>query len=174
MIRRAFTMRLKPGAMAEYRKHHDNIWAELVAEVRRSGIATITTFEADPVLFLFSEITDEGAWNRLWTSDVHRRWGEVMEPLMHFKDGVVDAGELREIFRLDTGLGKKGGKKKGARKAAKAAKKVAKAVKKAVKEAARKSPAKPAKKAPAKKAAVRKVAKKPAARKPAKKAAKGK
>ncbi|MCC7264607.1 MAG: L-rhamnose mutarotase [Candidatus Latescibacteria bacterium] len=171
MIRRAFTMKLKPGAMAEYKRHHDEIWAELVAEVRRSGIATITTFEADPVLFLFSEITDEGAWNRLWTSDVHRRWGEVMEPLMHFKDGVVDAGELREIFRLDTGLGKKGGKKKGARKAAKAAKKVAKAVKKAVKEAARKLPAKPAKKAPAKKKA---AAPKAPAKKPAKKAGKGK
>jgi len=157
MIRRAFTMRLKPGAMAEYRKHHDNIWAELVAEVRRSGIATITTFEADPVLFLFSEITDEGAWNKLWTSDIHRRWGEVMEPLMHFKDGIVDFGELREIFRLDTGLGK--------------------AKKPAVKKAAqKKAPAKkkaPARKAAKKKAPAKKVAKKPA-KKPAKKAARRK
>lgn len=172
MIRRAFTMRLKPGAMAEYKKHHDHIWPELVAEVRRSGIATITTFEADPVLFLYSEITDLEAWNRLWTSDVHRRWGEVMEPLMHFKDGIVDFGELREIFRLDTGLGKKKGKKKGAKKAAKAAKKAAKAAKaakKAVKEAARKAPAQAAKKAPAKKAV-----KKAPAKQPAKKAAKRK
>lgn len=148
MIRRAFTMRLKPGAMAEYRKHHDHIWAELVAEVRRSGIATITTFEADPVLFLFSEITDLGAWNRLWTSDIHRRWGEVMEPLMHFKDGVVDFGELREIFRLDTGLGKKPGKKKVAKKAVK--------------------------KAPAKKAPAKKAVKKAPAKKSAKKAARRK
>ena len=107
MIRRAFTMRLKPGAMAEYKKHHDNIWPELVAEVRRSGIATITTFEADPVLFLISEITDLGAWNKLWTSHVHRRWGEDMEPLMHFKDGIVDFGELLEIFRLETNAGKR-------------------------------------------------------------------
>ena len=155
MIRRAFTMRLKPGAMAEYKKHHDNIWAELVAEVRRSGIATITTFEADPVLFLISEITDLGAWNKLWTSDVHRRWGEVMEPLMHFKDGIVDFGELREIFRLDTGLGKK----KPA---------VKKAAKKPVKKAAAK---KAAKKAPAKKAVAKKKA---PAKKPAKKAARRK
>lgn len=163
MIRRAFTMRLKPGAMAEYRKHHDNIWAELVAEVRRSGIATITTFEADPVLFLFSEIEDLDAWNKLWTSDVHRRWGEVMEPLMHFKDGIVDFGELREIFRLDTGLGKKKGKKgtkKGAKKEAK------KAAKKAAEQAAKPAPAKKSsKKAPAKKAPTKKPAKKAARRK---------
>ena len=173
MIRRAFTMRLKPGAMAEYRKHHDNIWPELVAEVRRSGIATITTFEADPVLFLFSEIEDLEAWNRLWTSDVHRRWGEVMEPLMHFKDGIVDFGELREIFRLDTGVGKKKGKK-GAKKAAK--KEAKKAAKKAAKQAAKPAPTKPApaKKTPAKKAPAKKAIKKAPAKKPAKKAAKRK
>ena len=59
MIRRTFTMRLKPGALAEYTRNHNEIWPELVEEIERSGIATITTFEQDPVLFLFSEITDE-------------------------------------------------------------------------------------------------------------------
>ena len=78
MIRRAFTMRLKPGAMAEYKRHHDQIWPELVAEIERQGIASISTFERDPDLFLFSEIRDPEAWNRLWSSDIHRRWGEVM------------------------------------------------------------------------------------------------
>ena len=48
MIRRAFTMRLKPGGLAEYRRHHDQIWPELVAEIERQGIGQITIFEADP------------------------------------------------------------------------------------------------------------------------------
>ncbi len=56
MIRRAFTMRLKPGGLAEYRRHHDAIWPELVAEIERQGIGQITIFENDPVLFLYSEI----------------------------------------------------------------------------------------------------------------------
>src|SRR5262245_36936493 len=102
MIRRAFTMRLKPGAMKEYRHHHDNLWPELFREIGKSGIAQITTFEADPVLFLYSEIYDEDAWNKLWTSEIHRKWGEVMEPLMNFKNGIVDFGELREIFHVET------------------------------------------------------------------------
>lgn len=107
MIRRAFTMRLKPGALAEYKRHHDEIWPELVEEAERCGIATITTFEQDPVLFLFSEITDEGAWDRLWHSEIHRRWAKVMEPYMLFReDGIVDSGELREIFRCETPAGK--------------------------------------------------------------------
>ena len=33
MIRRAFTMRLQPGKLAEYKHFHDNVWPELVAEI---------------------------------------------------------------------------------------------------------------------------------------------
>ena len=74
-----------------------------MAEIERSGIASITTFRNGDNLFLVSEINDEAAWDRLWTSDVHRRWAEIMEPLMHLKpDGMVDAGELQEIFHVET------------------------------------------------------------------------
>jgi L-rhamnose mutarotase len=107
MIRRAFTMRLKPGGLAEYKKHHDNIWADLVAEIEKSGIAQITIFENDPVLFLYSEIYDEQAWDKLWHSAVHDRWGEIMNPLMMFRDdGIVDSTEVREVFHLETNAGK--------------------------------------------------------------------
>lgn len=123
MIRRAFTMRLKPGALAEYKRYHDEIWPELVKQIEKDGIAHISTFERDPDLFLFSEIRDEKAWDRLWNSDIHKKWGEVMERFMHFKDGKVDFGELREIFHLETGPGKK--KRGGARRSA-GKKKVAK------------------------------------------------
>ena len=103
MIRRAFAMRLKPGGLEEYRRHHAEIWAELVAEIERQGIGQITIFEDDPQLFLYSEITDEDAWDRLWHSEVHDRWGEIMNPLMVFNDeGIVDSSELREVFDLHT------------------------------------------------------------------------
>ena len=102
MIRRAFTLRLKPGALAEYKEHHDNIWPELVEEIERQGIARMTAFEADPVIFYYSEIADEEAWNRLWATEVHDRWGEMFKPLIDFgDDDVVDAGALTEIFHLE-------------------------------------------------------------------------
>jgi L-rhamnose mutarotase len=101
MIRRAFTMRLKPDALAEYKRHHDNIWPELVLEIERAGIASITTFQRGLDLFLVSEITDEEAWDRLWNSAVHKRWAEVMEPLMYLRDdGIVDASVLTEVFHI--------------------------------------------------------------------------
>lgn len=106
MIRRAFTMKLKPGATDEYIRHHDSIpaaWSELVNEIRTSGIAQITTFQSGLNLFLYSEIADKGAWDRLWNSEVHRRWAQLMEPLMHLdENGIVEAGELTEIFHLET------------------------------------------------------------------------
>lgn len=106
MIRRAFTMRLKPGALATYRQHHDEIWDELVSEIERQGIAQLTIFEADPVLFLYSEITDEQAWDRLWHSEVHDRWAELMHPLMDFNaEGIVDSRDLNEVFNLRTSAG---------------------------------------------------------------------
>ncbi len=111
MLRRAFTMKLKPGARADYIRHHDSIptrWQALVAEIERCGIARITTFASAgdaPQLFLYSEILDEGAWNKLWDSAIHREWGTLMEPLMQFKDGKVDASPLTEIFRLETPAG---------------------------------------------------------------------
>lgn len=106
MIRCAFTMRLKPGGFEEYKHHHDRIWGELVEEIERSGIAQITTFRSDSTLFLYSEIADPEAWSRLWSTDVHRRWAAVMEPLMHIgEDGVVEFSELPEIFHLETPAG---------------------------------------------------------------------
>jgi L-rhamnose mutarotase len=110
MIRRAFTMRLKSGAFSEYKRHHDNIWPDLVREIEASGIAQITTFRSGDSLFLYSEILDEAAWDRLWGSEVHRRWATVMEPLMFLKpDQTVDFGELTEIFHVDTPAGKGAG-----------------------------------------------------------------
>ena len=104
MIRRAFTMRLQAGKLAEYKHFHDNVWPQLVAEIERSGIATMTIVENDPVLFLYSEIVNEDAWDKLWHTKIHDKWSEeAMNPLMFFRDdGIVDSSSLREIFHLDT------------------------------------------------------------------------
>lgn len=106
MKRVAFVMRLKAGGLAEYQRHHDSIWQELVDEIEKSGIAQITIFENDPMLVLYSEVYDEDAWNKLWGSEVHDRWGEIMNPLMHFNaEGIVDSTAVREIFHLETKAG---------------------------------------------------------------------
>src|SRR5262245_32322997 len=81
-IRRAFTLRLKPASFARYKEYHDNIWPELVREIQNCGIAQITTFENDLQLFLYSEIYDKNAWDKLWNSKIHDEWAKCMELLM--------------------------------------------------------------------------------------------
>jgi L-rhamnose mutarotase len=161
-------MRLKPGALDEYRRHHDNLWPELAAEIERAGIGSITTFQRDLDLFLVSEIQDESAWDNLWNSEVHRRWAEVMQPLMHLRDdGIVDADQLAEIFRFEIPTNgpaaqpapKKAIKKKARKAARPAAKAKKKAAGKPAKKAARKTARKAAKKPVAKSAKKRSRAK---------------
>jgi L-rhamnose mutarotase len=97
-------MRLKPGGLEGYRKHHQEIWQEMVDEIRRSRIGQITIFEDDPMLVLYSEIADEQAWDRLWATEVHSRWGAVMDDYMAVDEsGAPIFGELREVFHLETG-----------------------------------------------------------------------
>ena len=109
-IRRAFIMRLKPNSLDEYIDHHNTLrekWPALAEEIEKSGIASITIFEQDPVLVLVSEIYDEEAWDKLWHSQIHDEWGSVMNPLMHYReDGIVDSSPLNEVFRFETNAGK--------------------------------------------------------------------
>jgi L-rhamnose mutarotase len=70
----------------------------------------MTAFEADPVIFSYSEILDEGAWDRLWHTEVHDRWGELFKSVIAFNDeGIVEAGDLRQIFHLETKAGEAAG-----------------------------------------------------------------
>ena len=103
MTRRAFRMRLKPGGLQEYKRHHDEIWPELVAAIEAAGIAQITIFENDPDLVLYSQMRDEEAWNRLWATEVHARWGDMLRPYMAIGEGgAPEVSELRELFHLET------------------------------------------------------------------------
>jgi L-rhamnose mutarotase len=100
-IRKAFVLKLKPGALDDYIYWHDNIWPELQQEIASQGIAEISLFQLDDMIFLHSRVSDPEAWTRLWDSDVHRRWGELMNPLMHYRDdGIIDSRELREIWHF--------------------------------------------------------------------------
>ena len=101
MLRRAFLLRLKDNSLTEYQYHHDQVWPELVAEIEASGIASITLFEQEPLIFLFSEIFDPEAWEKLWCSEVYERWAKLMQPLVFFnEDGTVEMTELKEIWRV--------------------------------------------------------------------------
>ena len=55
--------------------------------LKESGIFSIRTFEVNPtLLFLFAEVTDNNAFEKLWNTEAHKEWVEVMEPLMELNE----------------------------------------------------------------------------------------
>jgi len=106
MLRHAFTMKLRPGAFAEYKRMHDELWPDLFAAIEESGVATMTIFEVDPEhLVLYSEIRDEETWGKLRGSEVHQRWTDALRELFVLNDeGAPDVGDMREIFHIQTSV----------------------------------------------------------------------
>jgi L-rhamnose mutarotase len=104
-IRKAFLLKLKPGALDTYIYWHDNIWPDLKQEIARQGITEITLYQIDDLVILHSTVSDPAAWDKLWDTEIHRRWAsELMDPLMHYRDdGIIDARELREIWHFEPG-----------------------------------------------------------------------
>lgn len=54
MTRNAFTMKLKSGFEAEYKKRHDEIWPELSELLSGSGICEYSIFLDEETLTLFA------------------------------------------------------------------------------------------------------------------------
>lgn len=103
MIRSASRMRLKPGGFAEYKRHHDEIWPELVAEMERQGIRQVTIFHLEPELFLYAEAADPASWERMLATDVQHRWTRLMVNFLEQNpDGSAEVRPLEEIFHLLT------------------------------------------------------------------------
>lgn len=104
MQRHAFKMKLKPGAVAEYKKHHDEIWPELVGELRAAGISDFSIFLDEETLTLFAvqKLADENHADDLSKNPVMRKWWDFMAPLMETNsDHSPVVKPLREIFYLD-------------------------------------------------------------------------
>jgi L-rhamnose mutarotase len=104
MKRRAFTMKIKPGCEAEYRRRHDEIWPELVEAIRQAGISDYSIFleRETGTLFAVQKLADDHSAFDLPQNPVVRRWWDSMAPLMDVHpDHAPVCGELTEVFHLD-------------------------------------------------------------------------
>lgn len=96
-------MKLKPGLRAEYQKRHDEIWPELTALLRSSGIRNYTIFldEETDTLFAVQELSGESS-QELGSQEIVKRWWAYMADIMDANpdNSPVSAG-LVEVFHLD-------------------------------------------------------------------------
>ena len=104
MERVGFTMRLLPGAEAEYRRRHAAVWPEMLAALRAAGARDYSIFIRDDDLFAYLEVEDFGAFRAAMAANpVNDRWQADMASLI---DPLTDPAtgfhrRLDEVFHLD-------------------------------------------------------------------------
>ena len=104
MIRNAFTMKLKPGNVEEYRKRHDEIWPELSKAHTDAGIFDYSIYfdEETLTLFAFQKLTDDNAADKLKHLEIVQRWWDHMADLMEVhSDNMPVFKPLGEVFHMD-------------------------------------------------------------------------
>ncbi|MBE7171205.1 MAG: L-rhamnose mutarotase [Williamsia sp.] len=103
MARIAFKMQLFRGQEAEYLKRHDEIWPELQALLKETGISQYSIF-LDPVtlaLFGVMEAEDPARLDRLPEQPVMQKWWHYMSDIMESNpDHSPVSVPLQEVFYL--------------------------------------------------------------------------
>jgi L-rhamnose mutarotase len=83
VCRYAWVAEVRPGYEEEYRRRHDEIWPEMVEALREAGVRNYSIFRHGLTLFGYFETDDlEHTQRYLANSEVNRRWGESMVPVM--------------------------------------------------------------------------------------------
>jgi len=104
MERVGFTMRLLPGAEAEYRRRHAAVWPEMLAALKAAGARDYSIFIRDDDLFAYLEVEDFGAFRAAMAANpINDRWQADMASLI---DPLTDPAtgfhrRLDEVFHLD-------------------------------------------------------------------------
>jgi L-rhamnose mutarotase len=104
MERVGFTMRLLPGAEAEYRRRHAAVWPEMLDAPRAAGVRDYTIFLDGDRLFAYLVVADFDAFRTaMAAAEVNDRWQAGMAALI---DPLTDPAtgfhrRLDEVFHLD-------------------------------------------------------------------------
>jgi L-rhamnose mutarotase len=101
----AFRLRVKPERLAEYKQLHQDVWPELLADMRSASIRNYSIFADGPELFGYLECDDwSTAAEALSRSDANRRWQELMRDYLATPvdpDAAEPLRLLEDVFRME-------------------------------------------------------------------------
>lgn len=103
MVRVAFKMQLFAGKKEEYKKRHDEIWPELSALLKQTGISEYSIFldETTNSLFGFLKADDPAKLDDLPSHAVMQKWWQYMGDIMESNpDNSPVSIPLQEVFYL--------------------------------------------------------------------------
>jgi L-rhamnose mutarotase len=96
-------MKLSPGCEAEYRRRHNEIWPELTALLKETGVSEYSIFldEETNTLFGCLRIADAAQLDALPAQPVMQKWWAYMEDIMDTNpDHSPVSNPLEEVFYL--------------------------------------------------------------------------
>ncbi|MFC0270392.1 L-rhamnose mutarotase [Metabacillus herbersteinensis] len=103
MIRKASVMYVNKDSYAEYKKCHDDIWPEMIEELKVHGANNYSIFleKETGKLFSYLEIESEEKWQQMAETAICKKWWKYMEPLMKTNpDNSPVSIKLEEVFYI--------------------------------------------------------------------------
>ncbi|MGL6161331.1 L-rhamnose mutarotase [Microbulbifer sp.] len=100
----AFVMQLKAGCEAEYKKRHDEIWPELVEELKSAEIEDYSIYLHRDTLQLFAVLkrAENHGMDNLPQRAVMQKWWAYMADIMDTEtDKSPKTTQLQTVFHLD-------------------------------------------------------------------------
>jgi L-rhamnose mutarotase len=100
----AFTMRVKAGQEAEYRRRHLEVWPEMLHALKRAGCSNYSIYIKGRDLFAYMEVADFDRLKRdLAANPDAQRWEAQMAPIMDqaIRPETGFHELLPEVFHLD-------------------------------------------------------------------------
>lgn len=104
MQRIAFTMKIKPGSEEEYWARHQQVWPEMLADLKKAGCHRYSIYARGVDLFAYMEVEDFQRFLSIMAeSQASQRWEEYMSDiLIRETDPTTNFPYvLPEVFHLD-------------------------------------------------------------------------
>ncbi|MDX2138219.1 MAG: L-rhamnose mutarotase [Chloroflexota bacterium] len=106
MKRVGFLLQVKKDKLAEYKKHHEAVWPEMLAALRRTGWHNYSLFMRDDgLLFGYFEAEEsfEASLAGMAKEEINLKWQEFMGPYFESISGRPDQNmiTLEEVFHTD-------------------------------------------------------------------------
>ncbi len=107
MKRVAFLLKVKKDKIAEYKRHHESVWPEMLDALRNTGWHNYSLFlREDGLLFGYFETPQnfQAALDGMAEEEINARWQAFMAPYFEgLGNTQADQSmvELEEVFHLD-------------------------------------------------------------------------
>ncbi len=104
MQRIAFIMKIKPGSEEEYRRRHQQVWPELLADLKQAGCSWYSIYMRGLELFAYMEVEDfQRFLSTMAASRASEHWEQYMSDILVRETDPATGFPfvLPEVFHLD-------------------------------------------------------------------------